>query len=48
MYQTFEELEQECKKCTKCQLCKNRTNVVIGTGNKNADIMLIRRRTRSK
>lgn len=41
MYQTFEELEEACKKCTKCDLCKNRTNVVIDTGNRNADIMLI-------
>ena len=48
MYKTFEELEQECKKCTKCQLCKNRTNVVIGTGNRDADIMLIRRGPWSK
>jgi len=48
MYQTFEELEAACKSCMKCDLCKNRTNVVIDTGNRNADIMLIRRRTRSK
>ena len=41
MYQTFEELEEACKKCTKCDLCKNRTNVVIDAGNRNADIMLI-------
>jgi len=48
MYQTFEELEKECKNCTKCVLCKNRTNVVIDTGNRNADIMFIRRRTWGK
>lgn len=41
MYQTWEELENECKNCTKCKLCNNRHNVVIGTGNKNARIMLI-------
>ena len=41
MYQTFEELEEACKSCTKCDLCKNRTNVVIDTGNRNADIMFI-------
>jgi len=41
MYQTFEELEKECKNCTKCDLCKSRTNVVIDTGNRNADIMFI-------
>ena len=41
MYQTWEELEDECKNCTKCKLCSNRHNVVIGTGNKNARIMFI-------
>lgn len=41
MYQTWEELEQECNNCTKCKLCNNRHNVVIGTGNKKAKIMFI-------
>ena len=41
MYQNWEELEQACLNCTKCDLCKNRKNVVIGTGNKNAKIMFI-------
>lgn len=41
MYQTWEELESECKSCTKCKLCTNRHNVVIGTGSKNARIMFI-------
>ena len=41
MYNTWEELESECKKCKKCRLYSNRTNVVIGTGNKNADLMFI-------
>lgn len=41
MYQTFKELEEACKSCTKCGLCETRTNVVIGTGNQNADLMLI-------
>lgn len=41
MYQTWEELEEACKKCNKCKLCNNRHNVVIGTGNKNAKIMFI-------
>ena len=41
MYQTWEELEQECNNCNKCKLCNNRHNVVIGTGNKNAKIMFI-------
>ncbi len=41
MYDTFEELEREARSCTKCELCKTRSNVVFGVGNKNAEIMLI-------
>lgn len=41
MYNTWEELEEECKQCKKCKLCTNRNNVVIGTGNKKADLMFI-------
>ena len=48
MYQTFEEIEQACKNCTKCKLYNNRTHVVIEDGNRNADIMFIRRGTWSK
>lgn len=41
MYRTWEELYSECKACQKCELCKTRTNVVVGVGNPNADIMFI-------
>ena len=41
MYDNWEKLEDETKKCRKCKLCQNRTNVVFGTGNKEADVMLI-------
>lgn len=41
MYQNWEELENACKECKRCKLCTTRTNVVIGTGNKNAKIMFI-------
>lgn len=41
MYNNWEELEAECKKCKKCKLCVGRKNVVIGVGNKNADLMFI-------
>lgn len=41
MYNNWEELETECNNCKKCKLCKGRTNVVIGTGNKTADLMFI-------
>ena len=41
MIDNWEELEKSIINCEKCKLCKGRTNIVFGTGNKNADIMLI-------
>ena len=41
MYNSWEELEEACNSCNKCKLCKDRNNVVIGVGNKNARIMFI-------
>lgn len=41
MINSWEELEKSCKNCKKCKLAEGRHNVVIGTGNKNADIMFI-------
>lgn len=41
MYNNWEELEKSIIGCNKCKLCENRTNIVFGTGNKNADIMFI-------
>ena len=41
MFETWEELEKSIINCQKCKLSQNRTNIVFGTGNKNADIMLI-------
>ena len=37
----WDTLAQKCKMCDACSLCKTRTNVVFGCGNKNADIMFI-------
>lgn len=37
----WDELESACASCCRCKLCEQRKNVVIGTGNQNADIMLI-------
>ncbi len=34
-------LEKQVKKCTKCELCNDRTNVVFGTGNPDADLMFV-------
>lgn len=41
MYDNWEELENSIVNCKKCKLCENRTNIVFGCGNKNADIMFI-------
>lgn len=41
MFETWEELEQLVVACKKCKLCQNRTNIVFGTGNKQADLMFI-------
>lgn len=37
----WETLEGTCLSCKKCRLWEMRTNVVIGTGNREADIMFI-------
>ena len=41
MYNTWEELKINCIKCEKCALCNERTNVVFGYGNENAEVMFI-------
>lgn len=41
MYDNWEKLEDSLKDCKKCKLCSNRTNIVFGTGNKEAEIMFI-------
>lgn len=41
MYKSWEELEQACGQCRKCKLCSNRNNIVIGDGNRNADLMFV-------
>ena len=41
MFNNWEELEREASTCKKCRLCETRKNVVFGTGNKDAEIMLI-------
>lgn len=37
----WDRLEDACLHCTQCGLCRTRTNVVFGVGNKNADILFI-------
>ena len=37
----WNELENCCQSCNSCELCKTRTNMVFGVGNRNADVMFI-------
>lgn len=39
MYNSWNQLQDECMTCKKCKLCDTRTNVVFGTGNPNAEVM---------
>ena len=41
MITNWEQLEQECKICETTSLCKTRTQVVFGVGNKNSKVLLI-------
>jgi len=38
---SWDELEKACSKCKKCELHKTRTNVVLGVGNRTAEILFI-------
>ncbi|HIJ10804.1 TPA: uracil-DNA glycosylase [Candidatus Woesearchaeota archaeon] len=37
----FNQLKQEYSTCTKCNLCKERIQVVFGSGNQDADVLFI-------
>ncbi len=41
MISSWEELSDSIKDCKKCGLCEGRTNIVIGVGEHNTNIMLI-------
>ncbi len=41
MFDNWNDLEKSIKDCKKCQLCTNRTNIVFGDGNKQAEVMFI-------
>ena len=41
MYTNWEDLKKACESCEKCELCQTRTNVVVGFGNPNAEVMFI-------
>jgi len=38
---TWDELESTCGECRRCALGQTRTNLVFGTGNRNADILFV-------
>lgn len=38
---TLQEISEEIGDCKRCKLCSDRTNIVFGTGNKNADIVFV-------
>lgn len=41
MYNTWEELKTSCEQCKRCELCETRSNVVVGVGSENAEVMFI-------
>ena len=41
MEPTWEQIEQMIQNCRRCGLCEQRHNIVLGEGNRHADIMLI-------
>lgn len=41
MFETWDELEQAISNCNKCKLCTNRQHIVLGVGNKEADLIFI-------
>ena len=38
---SWDQLEQTCNGCTSCDLCRTRTNVVFGVGNRQTDILFV-------
>lgn len=38
---TWEALEEECRACKACELCKTRTNVVFGCGDRSSKLMFV-------
>lgn len=41
MIESWDELKTTCDNCSECELCRTRTNVVFGKGNKDAKVMLV-------
>ena len=41
LYNDWNELEHDCLSCRRCALADTRTNVVLGTGPRDAEVMCI-------
>ncbi|MCR5523048.1 MAG: uracil-DNA glycosylase [Clostridia bacterium] len=41
MYESWEQLKNDCLKCTACPLAETRNNLVFGVGNENAEVMFV-------
>ena len=41
MYTDWRNLELDCKNCCRCDLCKTRTSVVFGVGNRKSKILFV-------
>lgn len=41
MDDSWEALERDCQNCRECSLCEERTNVVFGVGNRQAEVLFI-------
>jgi uracil-DNA glycosylase family 4 len=41
MYTSLNELEEQCRQCKRCGLAETRTNVVVGVGRRDAEVMFI-------
>lgn len=41
MFDSFEEMRENCLKCEKCRLSETRTNVVFGVGREDAEVLFI-------
>ena len=40
-FDDFDQLTAECLTCERCDLCKTRHNVVVGVGNKQAEVLFV-------
>lgn len=40
-YATWDDLTAHCRGCQRCELSQNRTNVVVGRGNPQADVLIV-------